>query len=669
MNIWFNSNVYAVRDIAKHLKEKWEYIPDALKIEDPLQRVDVLIWNQNKIIQKVLETAKDYNKWKEKPLRKFLNNYIVHLSLLDDSELLSKIHYYLALYEELNTSGWSDVLDQEISESPHIYSKTDILSELLISNTYLPDYQKQSQFDEEMLHLIKRLENRVEKFMMYNNPVLFSVIEPYSLLNYMDDTNWYSLRGIKHIDKWLVHKIWYYFSLARMVDIKKQNEFYINWVIDTGADFWITKNDFISYLRENIKAQEIIVNKEYHYKQDSLFKYTVYIWENFNIWDLEYDENGFSDIIDSYWFEFRLYATPLRNLSPREDFSNVCMRLPMIANQFFLDFYETFWLNDKWRVWYPSKPQVFDISKMLNSEEIPGGEIFPFDINNNSPVTSIWNQNNPNSKFEFIKVNYAPKLILNKKLTKEVDIFIDRINEPEKYAKLWLNYPKWLIFHWPAWTWKTSLARLIAAKTNKKSVFLEIMIDKIKWMYVWESEKAARQLFADMRKEAASWKVVIGFIDEIDWLVWSGEKKDDVDSGMRSVILSEMEWIIENKNQWIIFIWATNFLENISKAYVDRFDKPIEVDLPTEPERRELVDLFMFKHWEEIFEENLDYNLLISKTKETSHRFYKKWFENIVANYIYHWLNWKITTNDMISQIDITKSENWNDNKPIWFVH
>jgi hypothetical protein len=36
---------------------------------------------------KVLETAKIYNKGKEKPLKKFLDKYLLNMSLLDEKDL------------------------------------------------------------------------------------------------------------------------------------------------------------------------------------------------------------------------------------------------------------------------------------------------------------------------------------------------------------------------------------------------------------------------------------------------------------------------------------------------------------------------------------------------------------------------------------------------------
>ncbi len=668
---WFVWNVLALKKIGNNLVKERKYIVDAHRIEDERHRIDVLIWNQNTLIQKVLETARDHNKWKEKPLRRFINQYILDLNLLNDNEFTSSIYYYLKLYEEFNVKGGSEKLDFDITDNPFAYTKREIFFELLFSNTYLPKYENQDQFNEEMYSLLERLENRLQKFMLNNSPIVFTPVEPQFLLNHMEDFNWYSLRWVQHIDKWILKKVWYYFSIIKTIDVHKHNEFYINAIADSDRDNWIKREEFVKYLREKLKLQEVIPDKEYVYKVDSLFKYTIYIWEGFNSWDIEYDENWFHDVVESYWFELKLYATPLRDKDPKEDFINVSRRLPILANELFLHIYEDLWIhNRRWRVWYPSKPVLFDISKILNAEQISWGEILPFSSTENSPITSLSWPDNPNMKFEFITVNYEPKLILNKQLKREIDIFVDRINNSDKYTRLWLDYPKWLIFHWPAGVWKTSIARMIAAKTNKKSVFLEVMIDKIKWMYVWESEKAARKLFADMRREAATWKVVIWFIDEIDGLMWSWEKKDDVDSGMRSVILSEMEWIIENKNDGIIFIWATNHLENISSAYVDRFDKTLEVALPNNDERRELIDMFMFKHWEEIFddENTMDYDLLIKKTAETSPRFYKKWFINTVADYVFNWENGKISTKDLIDQIEITKSEIWDSMKSIWFI-
>jgi hypothetical protein len=43
---------------------------------------------------------------------------------------------------------------------------------------------------------------------------------------------------------------------------------------------------------------------------------------------------------------------------------------------------------------------------------------------------------NSKDKYDFVKIKYTPKLILEEKLEKEVKKFIDRINNEQSYANL-----------------------------------------------------------------------------------------------------------------------------------------------------------------------------------------------------------------------------------------
>jgi hypothetical protein len=67
-------------------------------------------------------------------------------------------------------------LDNEILIDTNNYRKSDIMSELLYNNVYLPEFENQKQFDEDMIKLIKKVENRITKFRLGRNPVLFAPV-------------------------------------------------------------------------------------------------------------------------------------------------------------------------------------------------------------------------------------------------------------------------------------------------------------------------------------------------------------------------------------------------------------------------------------------------------------------------------------------------------------
>jgi len=129
--------------------------------------VDSFRINQNNILINLLSTAREYNKGKKQYLNKFVKNYISKLTIDEDNELLSKLYYYLEVYEiEVTTSEETEKLklDTEILADSNNYSKSEIMSELLFNNVYLPEYVNQKSFDEDMIKLIKKVENRITKF-------------------------------------------------------------------------------------------------------------------------------------------------------------------------------------------------------------------------------------------------------------------------------------------------------------------------------------------------------------------------------------------------------------------------------------------------------------------------------------------------------------------------
>jgi hypothetical protein len=93
------------------------------------------------------------------------------------------------------------------------------------------------------------------------------------------------------------------------------------------------------------------------------------------------------------------------------------------------------------------------------------------------------------------------------------------------------------------------------------------------------------------------------------------------------------------------------------------------VDLPQNKQRKKLIELYLKKTNSDIFDSNLDFELLVQKTSDTPHSFYKVWFEHIIEKYVYTQQKTKINTQDMLDQIEISKSEESSLSNPIGFVH
>ena len=112
--------------------------------------------------------------------------------------------------------------------------------------------------------------------------------------------------------------------------------------------------------------------------------------------------------------------------------------------------------------------------------------------------------------------------------------------------------------------------------------------------YVGESEKTLANLFEKARKASPT----ILFFDEIDGLVGArstgGGGGVDVGERVLSQMLQEMDGI-NGKDSQIVIIGATNRMDKLDKALLrpGRFDSVLEVSLPSEADRREILRIHM----------------------------------------------------------------------------
>jgi hypothetical protein len=84
-------------------------------------------------------------------------------------------------------------LTKEILAEKDNYSKIEILSELLLNNSLLPEYKNKKQFNKEMLEFLPRLENSINKFLLSKKSVIFPPINARRLLGYLSDQEAYNL--------------------------------------------------------------------------------------------------------------------------------------------------------------------------------------------------------------------------------------------------------------------------------------------------------------------------------------------------------------------------------------------------------------------------------------------------------------------------------------------
>lgn len=126
------------------LSQEWNTVKSRALIDATKDDIKLIIGqNTSAILNKVIETAPEYNKWKEEILKTFIDSHILSLNIEEDNYLLSNLYYFLRLVESYDF-WWSELLDDIISE-PEFFNKKTILYELLYNYVYLPDYEKSNQ--------------------------------------------------------------------------------------------------------------------------------------------------------------------------------------------------------------------------------------------------------------------------------------------------------------------------------------------------------------------------------------------------------------------------------------------------------------------------------------------------------------------------------------------
>ncbi len=183
------------------------------------------------------------------------------------------------------------------------------------------------------------------------------------------------------------------------------------------------------------------------------------------------------------------------------------------------------------------------------------------------------------------------------------------LTEPELFERVGIEPPKGILLYGPPGTGKTLLAKAVANETN--ATFIKIVASEFVKKYIGEGARLVREVF-ELAKEKAP---AIIFIDELDAV--AAKRLKSSTSGDREVQRTLMQLLAEldgfESRGDIGIIGATNRPDILDPALLrpGRFDRFIEVPLPNEDGRREILKI----HTRNMsFDEEADIDLLADLT-------------------------------------------------------
>ncbi|WP_129116853.1 AAA family ATPase [Halegenticoccus tardaugens] len=159
------------------------------------------------------------------------------------------------------------------------------------------------------------------------------------------------------------------------------------------------------------------------------------------------------------------------------------------------------------------------------------------------------------------------------------------LSEPEVFARLGIEPPKGVLLHGPPGTGKTLIAKAVANEVD--ATFITISGPEIISKFKGESEEKLRERF----EEAASNAPAIVFFDEIDSIAGKRDDGGDVENRVVGQLLTLMDGLDARRE--VIVIGATNRVDVLDPALRrgGRFDREIEIGVPNERGRREILDV------------------------------------------------------------------------------
>ena len=197
-------------------------------------------------------------------------------------------------------------------------------------------------------------------------------------------------------------------------------------------------------------------------------------------------------------------------------------------------------------------------------------------------------------------------------LRKQIDEVVETLElpltNPELFIEVGVDAPNGILLYGPPGTGKTLIAKAVAHRA--KATFIRMSGTELVQKYIGEGARLVRDVFDIAREKAPS----IVFIDEIDAV--GSRRTYDGTSGSSEVNRTMVQLLAEldgfDKRGDVKIVAATNRIDLLDPALLrpGRFDRIIEIPLPDEEGRREILRI----HTRNMKLDNVEFEELVKRT-------------------------------------------------------
>lgn len=639
----------------------------------------VIEQNKQVIYDTITLCASSENEWKEKYLKKYINTFILNMTLQEEAEFETKLLYYIEKFKDDFFSSLKESKSPQYNEiiekfdNINYSKKKDLLYELLFNSILLPDYTTQNNFNSVMDKVLFRFELKLNE-LIAKQPIVISPVDAKQVYIYMMETGRFYVKS-NILTEWIIDKISCNIDMQEMdSEIEDPvDEYSFTLHFNTSLDQHITQNTIKSLLASLDDEITRVWEESYLIGKSAQLNYMLYIPD---------------PIIDGWiienWevmtHEIKIYATPHGYLKPKDFLSVSSKELPAVVEDFTSMIYRAFWRlpsREEWKLWdpipwaYPTAPQVFDVMEHFNDE-------WDFE-DERGWMTLTWKKAwSESDKFEFF-VNPKSDLSFDELILEDTEKetiveIIDIFQDFEYYSDNWGDMPTWIIFEWqPGWG-KTLSAKIIAKESNSAIIVAKWHMQDAE---VWQSEKNIQSIFDKAKSYVKdTWENIMIFFDEADTLFSKrGWNVKDFKEWMFSVLAQEMDWFNEEYKWKIFVVFATNRTEILDDAVKSRSNKIVEFKMPNFENRIKHLQLNIsskeVKAGFDVYCSDIDFDVISKRIDKKSGRFIK----NLISNVHNKFLRLRkknpkmklVDTKFILDMVNVTEEKEQKSESVMWF--